>query len=277
MVETEARPPRRKLRYRIAQILFPVQSFLSTALLTPPVKIPVPVTLDRARAGERSRSLVIFLPGRSSRGGDFKRQHFLSDARKAGLSADFESADLHYGYYLKGISVERLWQDVVRPAREEGYRDIRLVGTSLGAAGAVGVARLHPEAIQGLVLIAPFLGPEELVEEIRMAGGLQRWDPSSRSSSGFAVFFRENWEWMKSAIGTDGAPDVVLAFGLEDKFVSSQELLAKALPPTRVFRAPGGHRWATWRALWDKVLSSSVLTEGSLHSSRPATPSGRSH
>jgi hypothetical protein len=82
---------------------------------------------------------------------------------------------------------------------------------------------------------------------------------------------------MKSSIGADGAPDLVLAFGLEDRFVSSQELLAKALPPARVFRAPGGHRWPTWRALWDKVLASSVLSESSGHSSRPSTPSGRSH
>src|SRR5262245_54981319 len=129
MMETGTSRPRRKLRYRMAEILFPLQSFLFASLLTPVVKIPVPVTLDRARAGERARSLVIFLPGRSSRGDDFKREGFLADARKAGISADLETADLHYGYYLKGISVERLWLDIVQPAREQGYRDIRLVGT----------------------------------------------------------------------------------------------------------------------------------------------------
>jgi len=277
MTQPGAARPRRKLRYRIAQIVFSLQSFVSASLLTPAIRIPVPVSLDRARAGERSSSLVIFLPGRSSRGDDFKREGFLAEARKAGISADLESADLHYGYYLKGISVERLWLDIVQPAREQGYRDIRLVGTSLGTVGAVGVARLHPEAIQGLILIAPFLGPDELVDEIRHAGGLKHWDPSSISSrSAFEAIFRDNWQWLKSSIASE-SPDLTLAFGQEDKFVSSQELMAEALSPPQVFRAPGGHRWATWRALWEKILASPVLSADKQSTSRPAEPSGRSH
>ena len=253
--------PRRKLRYRLARIFLSVQSFLSAAFFAPAVKIPVPVILDQARPGERARDLVVFLPGKSSRGEDFRKKGFLASARAAGVEADLEAVDLHYGYYLKGVFLERLWKDVVEPAREQGYREIHLVGISMGAAGALGLARSHPESVSGVVLIAPFLGPADLVETIQAQGGLEAWSPATPAGSGeFEAFFSANWEWMKSrAASPDSRPGLILAFGESDRFAPSQRLLAAALSPARVFTAPGGHHWGTWKTLWFRMLQADVL------------------
>ena len=259
---------RRKLRNHWARILLSLQSFLSASFFTPAVKIPVPVFLDQARSGQRARDLVVLLPGKGSRGEDFRRKGFIASARAAGLEADLEAVDLHFGYYLEGVFLERLWKDVIEPAREQGYQEIHLVGISMGAAGALGLARSHPEAVTGVVLIAPFLGPEALVETIQSEGGLEAWSPPGPDRAGrFEAFFTAIWELMKSLVSepTSG-PSLTLAFGEDDRFAHAQRLVADALPPGRVFTAPGGHRWRTWKALWSRLLQADVFTR------RPESP-----
>jgi pimeloyl-ACP methyl ester carboxylesterase len=253
---------RRKLRNHLARILFSLQSFRSASFFTPAVKIPVPVFLDQAHPGERARDLVVLLPGKGSRGKDFRKKGFMASARAAGLEADLEAVDLHFGYYLKGIFLERLWKDVIEPAREQGYQEIHLVGISMGAAGALGLARSHPESVAGVVLIAPFLGPADLVETIQAEGGLEAWSPATPAGAGeFEAFFTANWEMMKSLASESATgPSLTLAFGEADRFARSQRLLASALPPGRVFTAPGGHRWGTWKALWSRLLQGDVFT-----------------
>ena len=79
---------KKRLRHQLARLLFSLQSMVSSSLLTSPVKVPVPTFLYRERVGERSRSLVVLLPGKGSRGEDFERRGFVRAARDRCLGAD---------------------------------------------------------------------------------------------------------------------------------------------------------------------------------------------
>lgn len=248
--------PRRNPRHLLERLLFPIRSFVSARLLLPPASAPVPTTLHRASAAGRSRQLVILLPGKGSRGKDFVHRGFVAAARDHRVAADLMAVDLHFGYYLKGDPLERLRHDVLEPARAAGYAAIHLAGISMGAAGALALARQHPGEFASLLLMGPFLGPGVLIEEIAAAGGLGRWAPSAASLSGsFEPYFARNWEYLRSLAADPAAPPLLLAFGTADRFAAAQRLLAESLPPGRVFTLPGGHDWTAWRLLWDAILS----------------------
>ena len=141
---------KKRLRHQLARLLFSLQSMVSSSLLTSPVKVPVPTLLYRERVGERSRSLVVLLPGKGSRGEDFERRGFVRAARDRCLGAVLLAVDLHYGYYLQGTFRERLWKDVVEPAGAQGYEQICLLGISMGASGALRTST--PEAPPRILL-----------------------------------------------------------------------------------------------------------------------------
>jgi pimeloyl-ACP methyl ester carboxylesterase len=155
------------------------------------------------------------------------------------------AADAHFGYYRKRTLLERLDQDVVAPLRRQGYRDLWLVGTSMGGHGAIAYARTHPERVSGLLLFAPYMGPRDVVEEVKRAGGLCHYEapPYEESADGFA---RENFVWLRRATCGDARVPIWLAVGDQDRLLPADRLLADALSPSRVLVLPGGHGWAVW-------------------------------
>src|ERR671930_1091173 len=77
-------------------------------------------------------TLVVFLPGIGDFAEDFERHGFIAALAASGLAADALAVDAHYGYYGRRTVLERLAEDVVLPAREQGYREVWLVGISMG-------------------------------------------------------------------------------------------------------------------------------------------------
>lgn len=216
---------------------------------------PVPMrSVSYARPGGASRCLLVLLPGAGDHAEEFARQGFVEAVRARGISADVVAADATAGYYFKGIVWERLRADVIEPWRARGYEEVWLAGISMGGMGALMTSERHPELVGGLVLIAPFLGDEALAREIQLAGGLARWDPGALPKEPTEdTYPRHVWRWLKQATSA-GSPAIYLGFGEEDRFAPSARVLAAALPPERVFTAPGGHDWPPWRAVWAKVL-----------------------
>jgi pimeloyl-ACP methyl ester carboxylesterase len=198
-----------------------------------------------------------------SHGGDFEREGFVYTAREGGLEADLVEVDLHWGYYQDGSFVERLWEDVVRPARVSGYRRIWLVGISLGGSGALGFLREHPETLAGVVLLSPYLGPKELAEPIRDAGGLRRWKPAvTQPPKTFERFVEDNWGTLHRLTASKQAgPVLYLGYSNSEPMAPTLHLLAEALPPARVLRVTGGHRWTTWKRLWLEILQRQPFEE----------------
>src|SRR5262245_15611963 len=137
---------------------------------------PVPLrTVSHSGMG-RPDTLLVCLPGRRDRPEDFDRFGFAAAAARAGARVDLIAADAHLGYYYKRIIVERLHEDAIAPARPR-YRRIWLVGVSIGGTGALLYAARHPENVDGIVLLAPFLGEEKVIDEVAAAGGLRNWRP----------------------------------------------------------------------------------------------------
>jgi len=270
MVETagvEPVPPKnanpvRRLR-RIAGLLVAIPALFSCCALHRTTSVPVQTLLYAKRPEGRARTLVIFLPGKRSRSGDFDRKRFIAMARERGVDADLTEADLHLGYYREGTFSKRLWEDVVAPARASGYRRIWIVGISLGGSGALGFAREHPDCLAGLVLLSPYLGPPELAEKIRGLGGLGKWTPEKSGAAGsFEGFFEEIWILLKRVSSTGGqSPALFLGYGRNEGMTPSLDLLAESLPAGHVARVPGGHRWKTWQALWAELLSRQLFDE----------------
>ncbi|KAB7624187.1 alpha/beta fold hydrolase [Alkalilimnicola sp. S0819] len=194
------------------------------------------------------RALIVFLPGVDDRAEDFDRHGFLLLAGRFGLRADVVMADAHLAYYTERTLVRRLEQDVIGPARAAGYRHIWLVGISMGGLGSLLYAREHPEQVDGIVALAPFLGREDWLEA---ADG--RGSPGEQLGYGFEPGL---WRWLQGyARGAPRQPRLILAYGTEDRYALGHRLLGELLPARQIIRRPGKHRWPTWIRLWEAVLA----------------------
>lgn len=221
-----------------------------------PARDPLPAHWYPA-AVQPAHCLLVLLPGRWDRPEDFARRGFITDLRSAGVAADAVAVDAHLGYYRRGTVLTRLRHDVLQPARGRGYAAVWLVGISLGGTGAVLYDFTYPREVDGLFLIAPFLGEERVVRAVAEAGGPGAFAGVEGVGSGFE---HDLWRWAGGlAQRPAGAPAVYLGFGRDDQFAPAHRLLAQALPPAAVFAEAGGHDWQPWRAVWRRFLASGAL------------------
>jgi len=243
----------------------PARSLAGLALLfaachpVPPATVPMRTVRWELPGSDRS-CLVVLLHGRGDRPEDFARHGFLARLRERGARCDAVAADAHLGYFQDRSVGRRLEEDVVAPARAAGYRQIWMVGISLGGLAALVHEREHPGEVAGMVLLAPYLGEGPAIDEVAAAGGAARWTPPAS----FAAddFVRPLWAYLKAAYATPGprrpAP-LYLGLGRSDRFGAAQRLLAALLPPERVTIVPGGHRWGPWEELWRRFLDRGLL------------------
>ena len=217
----------------------------------------VPITIIHSNgSNEQADTLIIMLPGIHDRGKDFQRHGFFDNAPN---NVDIVAADMHRGYYQERSMDLRLHEDVILPAKAQGYKHIWLLGISLGGFGATVYADKHPDFIDGLILLAPYPGEISIINAIRQAGGLQHW-----SSDDKMQVEQRSWMWLKSITQTRRIP-ILLGYGGEDKFAAANHLLAEQLPATHVFISPGGHDWKTWQTLWKKIVVTYDFTNINSH------------
>jgi len=248
-----------------ATLTLTVATLLSGCYGLRPTSVPMGTIAYPGSGGDTS-CLLVLLPGRADRPGDFERRGFTAILRDEGFDLDAVAADLHMGYYRKGTSVERLQEDVIDPARAHGYRRIWLVGISAGGTGSLVYSRLHPNELEGILLIAPFLGSDAMVSEVAAAGGLAGWSPAGSAGKQFE---REMWERLKQITEAPTPPvRLYLGYGTDDDLAPGHRLLAAALPPDHVFSVPGGHDWEPWREVWRAFLRSGALTASGCGRSR---------
>ena len=107
--------------------------------------------------------LVVMLPGAYSRPVEFVDEGFVDALRQGGMAADVVIADAHMGYVADRSIIRRVREDVVLPARQAGYRQVWLVGISLGGFAALGYAVQHGAEIDGVLALAPYLGSRRLL------------------------------------------------------------------------------------------------------------------
>lgn len=136
-----------------------VIALLFVLLSCAPKTNPSPAFIWDHYGGEgKSQGLFVFLPGRGARAEDFQKEGFVGLLREAGLPVDIVLADLHFGYFMEQSVVPILERDVIEKAEASGYKRIWLVGVSSGGMGAIFHNIYHGSRIEGLVLVAPWLG-----------------------------------------------------------------------------------------------------------------------
>jgi pimeloyl-ACP methyl ester carboxylesterase len=215
------------------------------------------VIRDPAPGGGAERIALVMLPGAGDRAADLVGHGFVQALRDRALPVDALVVDAHSDYYLEQTVVARLEGDVIGPARASGYRRVWLMGISLGGLGALSYAREHGSLVEGLVLLAPFLGTRGLIAEVARAGGLRAWHPGDRAADDAE---RGLLAWLRQATTEAGGLHIHLGYGSGDRYLAASRLLEAELPGHRVTRIAGGHDWGTWLKLWHGILDASVFS-----------------
>lgn len=208
---------------------------------------PIPSLLQSSTLAEAD-TLVVVLPGRADDVDALRRSDIANAVQSAWPGADVQLTGLALGYYMAGNATQRLHEEIMVPARAHGYRHVWLLGASLGGMGALLYDRAYPEGADGLVLMAPYLGEKQLLQEIERAGGAGGWQPGPVPDALDADNFQhELWRYLKTwASDPTRAKTVWLAYGDRDRLRTAMPLLTPLLPSGHVFVRDGGHAWSTW-------------------------------
>lgn len=227
------------------------------SLLPRKTQVPMPLQHDAGPClGAASPSLVVMLPGAYSQVSEFVTEGYVKALREQHAAVDVLIADAHLGYYRDRSVLDRLRQDVILPAQARGVQRIWLVGISLGGFGALGYGVRHGAEIDGIVAIAPYLGPDKLLHEIAAAGGPRAWRATAKPSEADDLPF-EIWQALTAQPAA--MPPVYLGYGRDDRLAPGHRLLTEVLDPSRVHVVPGGHDWPPWLALWQQWLGRGLL------------------
>lgn len=254
-----------RLSYPILRVVL-LGAAMAVASCSLPTNRPLPVLSYPAPTGSpaEDKTLVVFLRGKSGSHRSFETAGMVDELQKQMGSFDILAPNTHFGYYMSRAVVDRLKYDVIDPAIAAGYREIWLVGVSLGSIGALLYLDAYPSDIDGVCLIAPYLGNSGILEPIANAGGLAHWEPSEPDP-------KDSWQlkiWTvlknchKNGFQT---PPVLLGFGTGDRYHSAHQLLSADMPPAQVFEVNGGHDFVTFASAWKGIL------DNGLFSARPET------
>ena len=218
-------------------------------------RLPLPLETVPATASP-ARTLVVVLPGRRDE---------LDTLREAGIARAFTQRWPHaevvlagatMAYYRDGSVTRRLHDEVIAPARARGVREIWLVGASMGGLGAMLHAIEHPGDVDGLVLLAPYLGEPELIRGIAEGGGLRAWDAGPAQTVTRENFGVEVWKRLAQwAREPESGPELWIAFGREDRLARAAPLLAELVPGDRLLIRDGGHKWRVWTPAAEEIAA----------------------
>lgn len=212
---------------------------------------PVDHIFDAAPGAAEERILLLMLPGAKNTPRQLVEHGFIRALRERDLPVDVLALHAHADLYLDG-EVDALLREAFRQIAVQGYKRIWLLGISLGGSGAMMGVVKGMAPIEGVFLIAPFLGTRGIIAEVRKAGGLPHWDAGEIAPRDHE---RRLLHHLRHAVQARALPQIHLGFGSEDHYRGASDLLAAHLPPQRVTVLPGGHDWETWGGLWRLQLA----------------------
>lgn len=222
---------------------------------------PIPTAL--IPASHAVQRLVVVLPGRVDDLESLQRGGVVEVIQGQWPDADVLLAELTMTYYMTGQAPRRLHDEVIEPARRRGYREIWLSGASLGGMGSIMYDREYPGQIDGIVLLAPYLGEPPILRRITAAGGITHWDPGPVQALSPDNWQHEMWRHLQTwNDDPDRTRNVWLAYGERDRLRSSMPVLAPLLPEENVLVRPGGHSWRVWSPALGEVLQAASAANG---------------
>jgi len=192
---------------------------------------------------------MIWLPGAYHSAQDFVNEGFVRAAAQRQIPLDLRFVDLEMQHLDDRDAFQRLRSEVVQPARDSGAA-VWLAGISLGGLVALDYASTHVGELDGLCLLAPYLGNRMMINEIAAASGLGGWEPGELAESDTE---RRIWRYIKTRADL---AQLFLGYGKSDRFSAAHDMLAAALPADWVEVVAGGHQWSTWLRLWEIFLDS---------------------
>jgi pimeloyl-ACP methyl ester carboxylesterase len=204
-----------------------------------------------APGGGGSKNLLVMLPGAGMEAADFAANGMVAAVHERDLAIDIIAARPDLDLYLDGEVAAALHRAVIAPALAQGYARIWLLGISLGGMGALLYAALPEARLEGIVLLAPFLGTPGTIAEVEAAGGLNGWKAGGVATAPEARMLGWLQDYLKHL---PGRPKLYLGYGLADRFARGHNLLGACLAAAQKFTQAGGHDWETWLALWRRML-----------------------
>lgn len=193
-----------------------------------------------------SQRIYVLLPGIRDRAKDFADEEFIQIAQPLIARGDAViAADAHYGYYESRTVVTRLDEDLLQRYPDA---DLQLVGISLGGFGALLLAERHPKAIDEILLLSPFLGPDEYLPRVRAGDFRPREEGLEQGLARVWAFLLDQGRGVR----------ITLAYGNDDDFVPFYNELRQKAPDIRQIVIQGDHDWDTWRALWRRYVGEQV-------------------
>lgn len=188
------------------------------------------------------RKLMVLLPGIGDKAGAFNKYGVIDAIRNVHPNVDVIAVDAHFKYYEARTIIDRLRQDIIKPALDAGYNEIYLGGTSLGGFGSLLYLKQYPDDINKIFILAPYLGDA------------QDYNYLIENTSAPQVPRDVNlWSWL-TQLPNETKNKIYLAYGTNDKFAIPNELLAKQLSPEHTVTQSGKHNWKTWAQLWPSLL-----------------------
>jgi pimeloyl-ACP methyl ester carboxylesterase len=200
-----------------------------------------------------AKLLIVLIPGAYEVPRDLQGAGFLAAVRDRGLAIDIALVAPQLAHVTDRSVLARLHSELVRPARSSGRMAVWFAGISLGGFLALLYAAEHTTELDGICLLAPYLGNRMITTEICGFQSLADWSTGTSGIQDELTEERRVWRYIASR--TPSAPLIhYLGFGREDRFATAQHLLAAQLPPRAVDVVDGGHEPKVWRQLWDRLL-----------------------
>jgi pimeloyl-ACP methyl ester carboxylesterase len=209
---------------------------------------------EPAQPGVTANTRVLFLPAAYASPEDFVQAGFVTAVRERELPLDLVFPELNLQHLTDRTILRRIRHELVLPARALGCRSIWICGISLGGFIGLAFAARYTSEIEGLCLLAPYLGNHMITGEIERANGVAAWHPGELADDDDE---RRIWRFIKSH--DDQTVSLRLGYGSEDRFANSHRMMAAALNPADVRVVPGGHEWPVWAQLWGDFLDSQFI------------------
>lgn len=225
--------------------------------------------VDAAQPGVTASTRVLFLPAAYTGPEDFVQAGFVSAVRERQLPLDLVFADVNLQHLTDRTILRRVRHELVLPARALGCRSIWICGISLGGFIGLSFAERYTSEIDGLCLLAPYLGNHIITGEIERANGVATWQPGELGPDDDE---RRVWRFIKSRASQPVT--IRLGYGREDRFADSHRMMAEALDPQSVQVVTGGHVWPVWSQLWSTFLDSQFVQRDTQVPSNAAASNG---
>jgi pimeloyl-ACP methyl ester carboxylesterase len=195
---------------------------------------------------------IVLMPGAYHTPNQFLDAGFAEAIRQRARRVELVLAVPELAHLTDRRWLTALHDEVIAPAHAQRV-PVWLGGVSLGGFMALRFAAQYPSLLNGLCLLAPYLGSRIIAGEIGAATDPARWQPQDLADDDDE---RRIWHYVATLAQSMPSTRVFFGYGASDRFADTQRVLAQVLPATRstVRVIPGGHDWAVWRALWDDYL-----------------------